>query len=365
MAQLILPYPDFQPNTKIISSQVDANNTAITNLLNGNLGPDNVAYPFLATGTLGADKSGTATSATQGYNSRDLILRGSGWDGAAAQDRDWILRQIITSSTAYRLAFLKKEGAFETLLASIDQAGALSVTGNLIVSGTGTHAFAGPVSVTNASTPKFVSNFDNAASGARVLEIQRQGAVRGVISIADVNDIAFNVATGAAGAEVFVESFRILNATGDIQVVKKLLHTGLGARVYNNANLSTANATVTILPFNSERWDTDAIHDVAANTTRLTCNTAGKYLITGNISFAANATGTRYAAVRLNGTTVVGYDQRAAVGGTSNTLITVATVYDLAVSDYVELMVGQDSGGALDVLYASAYSPEFSMIKVG
>ncbi len=138
MAQLVLPYPDFVPNTKILSAQVDANNTAIANKINGNLNADNLAYPFLATGTLGADKSGTATAVTQGYNSRDLVLRGSGWDGAAAQDRDFILRQIITGSAAYRLAFLKKEAAVETELLGLTQSGYLTVAGGLqVTSGEG------------------------------------------------------------------------------------------------------------------------------------------------------------------------------------------------------------------------------------
>ena len=34
-----------------------------------------------------------------------------------------------------------------------------------------------------------------------------------------------------------------------------------GARVYHNANQSISNTTVTALAFNSERWDTDTIHD--------------------------------------------------------------------------------------------------------
>jgi len=38
---------------------------------------------------------------------------------------------------------------------------------------------------------------------------------------------------------------------------------------------------------------------------------------------------------------------------------TIATVYQLAAGDYVELMGLQASGGSLNMLASSAYSPEF------
>lgn len=129
MANLVLPYPDFVGGTKIKSAEVDANFAAIATKINGALNPDNLAYPFLGTGQIGADKTGTATSGVQGYNSYDVILRGSGWDGAAAQDRDIILRQIITGASAYRLALIKKEAAVETELFGLDSTGKATITG--------------------------------------------------------------------------------------------------------------------------------------------------------------------------------------------------------------------------------------------
>ena len=41
----------------------------------------------------------------------------------------------------------------------------------------------------------------------------------------------------------------------------------------------------------------------------------------------------------------------------------IATIYELAVDDYVELLVRQNSGGALNISTKSNQSPEFSMIK--
>jgi len=139
----------------------------------------------------------------------------------------------------------------------------------------------------------------------------------------------------------------------------------LGARVYHNANQSISNTTVTALAFNSERWDTDTIHDTATNNSRLTCKTAGKYLIVGQVRFASNATGVRQVDIRLAGSTTIGSGAMNAAGGGNVTIMTVATVADLAVNDWVDLAVYQDSGGALNVLSSGDSSPEFLMVRVG
>src|SRR5512139_267514 len=79
----------------------------------------------------------------------------------------------------------------------------------------------------------------------------------------------------------------------------------IGCRVYNNAAINIANDTVTALTFNSERFDTNGIHSTALNTGRLTCQTAGTYVITAHAAFAANATNRRQITIRLNGATII------------------------------------------------------------
>lgn len=137
-----------------------------------------------------------------------------------------------------------------------------------------------------------------------------------------------------------------------------------GARVCHNAAQSIANASYVTLAFNTERFDTDTIHDTVTNNERLTCKTAGKYLIVVNVLFDANVTGTRELILILNGATNIGR-QTAPASATQQTGVTVATVYDLAVNDYVTVMVYQSSGGALNILAIDSYSPEFMMVKVG
>jgi hypothetical protein len=137
------------------------------------------------------------------------------------------------------------------------------------------------------------------------------------------------------------------------------------ARVNHGSNQSIASTTDTALAFNQERYDTDAIHDNATNNTRLTCKTAGIYIISGHVAFAANATGQRAISIRLGGVDYIATQNNHGPNGADTLTMSVTTQYELAVGDYVELMVYQTSGGALNVLAGAKYSPEFSMMRVG
>jgi hypothetical protein len=45
--------------------------------------------------------------------------------------------------------------------------------------------------------------------------------------------------------------------------------------------------------------------------------------------------------------------------------MTIATDWVLAAGEYVEVMVAQVSGGALDVDFAANFTPVFSMTRIG
>ena len=140
---------------------------------------------------------------------------------------------------------------------------------------------------------------------------------------------------------------------------------GIGARVYNTADISCADNSNTILTFNSERYDTDSIHSTGTNTGRLTCNTAGKYFIWGGIKLAADADGHRHLYIQLNVGSKVAYIKLNAV--TSGVgLYTISTVYNLAATDYVTLGVYiQSAGAAVLCNNESNTSPEFAMQRIG
>ena len=137
-----------------------------------------------------------------------------------------------------------------------------------------------------------------------------------------------------------------------------------GARAYNNVNISVPDATYTDLPFNSEFYDTDAIHNPVTNNSRLTCKTAGKYLIVANIQWDANATGLRYLRFNLNGAPAIGAVVDSPIVA-QPIVQCFATIDDLSVGDYVELVAYQNSGGALLILLHYTFSPIFMMQRIG
>lgn len=130
-------------------------------------------------------------------------------------------------------------------------------------------------------------------------------------------------------------------------------------RVYNSANISHATSGVAqALTFNSERYDTDTMHSTAVNTERITFTTGGTYDVFSHVAFAVNPTGYRQAYIRLNATTIIVADTRAAAPGEA-THLTAATTYDFSAGDYIEVYANQTSGAALNVVALGNYSPEF------
>lgn len=134
-------------------------------------------------------------------------------------------------------------------------------------------------------------------------------------------------------------------------------------RVYNTAAQTIANTTVTALTFDSERFDTDTIHSISADTSRLTCKTAGVYQIGFSGGFASNSTGYRSFRLRLNGGSYLSSIFQNAVNG-DVTFVNISTLYELAVNDYVEIVVYQTSGGNLDTFQNANDSPEMYMSRV-
>lgn len=138
-------------------------------------------------------------------------------------------------------------------------------------------------------------------------------------------------------------------------------------RAYHNAAQSIANATLIAVTLNSERFDTDTIHDTATNNSRLTCKTAGVYAIFGHVAWANNAVGTiRGLLIKLNGTTFIGAVYAPPITTAAiECYRSVSSLYQLAVNDYVEMFAYQDSGGALNLNSTAALGSEFGMVRVG
>lgn len=140
------------------------------------------------------------------------------------------------------------------------------------------------------------------------------------------------------------------------------------AQVYSGvAQASLASGVEAALTFDTELVDNDNIHSTVSQTSRLTCNTAGTYVVEGTAQYpATNTTGTRGLGVKKNGTTYQSYNQAGALNVAQT--LNVVEVLDLAVGDYIELVATQTSGVGVVIPAASAGNKtqaSFSMVKVG
>lgn len=174
------------------------------------------------------------------------------------------------------------------------------------------------------------------------------GTLTGAWADQDANKILAGPISGAADTP----AFRLLDPA-DLPILD-------GARVYNSADESIATGGDVALTFDTERYDTNGLHSVAANTSRLTAKRAGVYLISAHILWASGTNAPRALTIYLNGATPIAqvYDQM-----TTATFIahSIATLYHLNVNDYVEAMVHQNTGAALKVVASANKSPEFAM----
>lgn len=203
------------------------------------------------------------------------------------------------------------------------------------------------------------------ADAADLTTHEADTSTHGVAEVADAADLTTHEAdTSTHGVAEVADAADLTTHEADTSthgVAKVADDTGKGARVYNDANISIPDSTPTALTFNSEIYDQDTIHDTGSNTSRLTCKTAGKYSIVGHVNFANGGGAIRSVMIKVNGSDVIAWD-------TSNFLtvpnLSISTLYDLSVNDYVELLVYQDSGGALNVNTAAKYSPQFAMQRI-
>ena len=179
---------------------------------------------------------------------------------------------------------------------------------------------------------------------------------KGDIAVATAADTAARLAVGADDATLVPDASTATGLAWQIQPA---------ARVYNNAAIDPAPGTWVTLTFNTERFDTDAMHSTVTNTSRLTVPTGGDglYLIGGNLELdSGGGAGGSDKGIRilLNGTTPIAVNFNEMLSTGVDTVIAISTVYALTAKDYVELQVYTE--GDVNVLADGNFSPEFYAI---
>lgn len=139
-----------------------------------------------------------------------------------------------------------------------------------------------------------------------------------------------------------------------------------GVRVRRTANQTIGTGADVAMNwatgYGAEDFDTDAYHDMSTNATRLTAPRSGYYLITGNIIYAADNAGQRWAIIRHQGTTDIASIKVASAAGGVQTGVPIATMFYLTSGQYVELYARQNSGSNVDAV--AGYDTFFSMVQI-
>lgn len=134
------------------------------------------------------------------------------------------------------------------------------------------------------------------------------------------------------------------------------------ALVTKSAVQSIPNGSDTVLSFDTETKDNNAIHDNAVNNSRLTAKSAGLYLVQGLVTWDSNNTGVRDVLIKKNGTQISRVNMMSASG--QNSFQNISKMVEMAVDEYVELQVFQNSGSSRSI-QSGATQSGFSIAKLG
>lgn len=150
------------------------------------------------------------------------------------------------------------------------------------------------------------------------------------------------------------------SAAGQLVKLPVTVRNPPSCQAYHSVDQSIPDEDGTVVALDSERYDTDGMHDPVTNNSRITFNTSGIYVVTFVCAFDGHTSGDRQALIRVNGSEfIAGHEKKALSSATMDCGMQVTAVELFCEGDYVEAVVKQDRGGALDLL-ATRYSPILS-----
>lgn len=152
------------------------------------------------------------------------------------------------------------------------------------------------------------------------------------------------------------ETDAILNGINGIRDAMRFLLDPPLCVCRQTVSQSLVNNAYTAITFTTEDYDNEAtasylsgtgMHDPAVNNSRFTCQTPGRYMLTGGVSFVSG-TGRRGIQWTVNAVSVPASQMIQASGTTSGQDMLARTMFvSLAAGDFVEMRAFQDSGAAM------------------
>jgi hypothetical protein len=186
-------------------------------------------------------------------------------------------------------------------------------------------------------------------------------------TITTAGDLIYGTGSGTYTRRGIGSTGNVLTVSGGVPVWSApAANSFVGVSLVKSAVQAVANATDTLITWNTEDFDTSAFHDPTTNTDRITipAGKAGYYLIEARVSFAANATGIRSVSVKKNGATIVVGADLNNQGSSASSVLIHSRVISAAVADYFNLNAYQTSGGSLNTDNTAGYT-FFTMTYLG
>ena len=193
-----------------------------------------------------------------------------------------------------------------------------------------------------------------------------QKTAQNLSTLTTAGDIAYATAAGTPARLGIGSSAQILTvASGIPSWATPAAASFVGCSLTNSADISIANATQVKLTWNTENYDTNGFHAASSGDVIIPSGYAGKYLITGTVTFDANTTGQRIVSFKKGSTLFSGYQDSAGVAGGVPKQTTFSEVLNLAVADSLSIEVYQSSGGALLTLFTGGYVSNWQVSYLG
>lgn len=162
--------------------------------------------------------------------------------------------------------------------------------------------------------------------------------------------MAYSTPATAAGG-FLTDAIWNASVRDNILYLKDRLDAPTRTLLYHSTTQSIGNGSDTAIQFDSEITDVGTMHDTVTNNSRITIPSGGDgwYLFTGYAEFASNSTGQRKIYLRRGGTDVLQGWTLDAAAGSNTTRFGVSHQLACVAGAYFELIVGQNSGGALNI----------------